>query len=80
MDYIVLDGAQEEAPEASVIRGTVQATSLRIRQTPGLTGKIVGAYYNGAKVEILQTRKVGTTTWGQTSQGWISMDYVKVTN
>ena len=80
MDFIVLDGAVEEKPEASVIRGTVTATSLRIRQNAGLTGKIVGSLPMGTKVEILQTRKVGDMTWGQTTQGWISMDYVKVTN
>lgn len=80
MEYIVLDGAVEQQPEASVIRGTVTATSLRIRQNAGLTGKIVGSLPMGTKVEILQTRKVGTTTWGQTTQGWISMDYVKVSN
>ncbi len=80
MEFIVLDGAAEEKPEATVITGTVTATALRIRQNAGLTGKIVGVYYTGAKVEILQTRKVGTTTWGQTTKGWISMDYVKVTN
>lgn len=79
MDYIAMDGAEEEEPEAAVIRGTVTASSLRIRQTAGLTGKIVGSLPKGAKVEILQTRKVGDMTWGQTTQGWISMDYVKVT-
>ncbi len=78
MDYIILDGAVEEEPEASVIRGTTTATQLYVRQTAGMSGRIVGSLPKGTKVEILQTRKVGTMTWGQTSQGWISMDYVKI--
>ncbi len=80
LNYVTLDGVTEEKPEATVIRGTVTATSLYVRQTPGMTGKIVGRLMNGTRVEVLQTRKVGTMTWGQTSQGWISMDYVKVDN
>ncbi len=77
MDYIILDGQTEEKPEAAVIQGAVTATALYVRQTPGMTGKIVGRLLQGTKVEILQTRKVGAMTWGQTSQGWVSMDYIK---
>ncbi len=78
MDFIVLDGAVEEKPEANVQQGVITASVLNVRQTAGMSGKIVGSYRKGAKVEILQTRKVGTMTWGQTTKGWISMDYVKI--
>ncbi len=80
MDFIVLDGAEEEKPEANVQQGVITASVLNVRQTAGMSGKIVGSYRMGAKVEILQTRQVGSTTWGQTSKGWISMDYVKLSN
>ena len=28
-------------------------------------------------LQILETKKVGSTTWGRTNKGWISMAYVK---
>ena len=37
----------------------------------------LGYLYEGAKVQILETKKVGSATWGKVSKGWISMDYVK---
>lgn len=27
---------------------------------------------------ITETKKVGSTTWGKTSKGWVSMDYIKL--
>lgn len=74
LDYVVLDKA-ETTPQ-KVIK-TVTADCLRIRKAAGTSNAITGYLYKGAKVEILQTKKVGSTTWGQVSKGWISMDYVK---
>ena len=74
LSYVVLD-KQETAP-AKVIK-TVTADCLRVRKAPGTTNAITGYLYKGTKVEILKTQKVGNTTWGQVSKGWISMDYVK---
>ena len=74
MDYVTLDN---QKPESTANTGTVTADCLRVRASAGTSAAIVGYYYQGAKVEILETQAVGGTTWGKTSQGWISMDYVK---
>ena len=75
--------AEPEAPAeggASVsITGTVTASVLNIRSTPG-TGAVVGACYQGQTVEITETKTVDGTAWGKTAEGWISMDYVRTEN
>ena len=57
--------------------GTITATTLNIRETPG-TGTIVGLYPKGQKVTILEEKTVNGTTWGRTDRGWISMDHVEL--
>ncbi len=74
LDYVMLDG-QTEAPEKAI--KTVTADCLRIRSDAGTSHKIVGYLYQGAKVEILETKTVDKTQWGKTAKGWVSMDYVK---
>ena len=74
MDYIVLDTQQSE--DAADTK-TVTADCLRVRKTPSTSAEIVGYYYEGAKVQIQETKDVDGTTWGRTPKGWISMDYVK---
>lgn len=73
MSYIVLDG---QSAQISTVK-TVKADCLRVRQSASTSAKIVGYYYQGEKVTILETKKVSGTTWGKTNIGWISMDYVK---
>ena len=53
-------------------------SGLRIRSKAGTSGTTVGHLKNGERVEILETTKVGTVTWGRISKGWICMDYVKL--
>ena len=74
MDYVVLD------QQTSVNNGdvkTVTADCLNVRQSASTSAKIVGYYYQGAKVTITETTTAGGTKWGKTSKGWICMDYVK---
>ena len=73
MSYVVLDGQKEDASNVK----TVTADCLRVRKSASTTAKIVGYYYEGEKVTILETKKVSGTTWGKTNKGWISMAYVK---
>lgn len=75
LDYVVLD--KQEVASSQKVTKTVTADCLRIRSAAGTSNKIVGYLYEGAKVEVLETQKVGTTTWGRTAKGWISLDYVK---
>lgn len=59
------------------ITGIVTASALYIRRGAGTNNAIVGTYTKGTKVTILETVKVGNTTWGRTENGWISMAYVQ---
>lgn len=70
--YVVLD-IQSQQPETK----TVTTDSLRIRSGPGTGNKIVGYLKKGDKVKILETKKVGSTLWGKTDKGWISLAYTK---
>jgi len=74
MDYVVLDGQKDESSSTTK---TVTADCLNVRKSASTSAKIVGYYYEGARVTILETKKVDGTTWGKTSKGWISMKYVK---
>lgn len=76
LSYVRLDASQEDQT-AQGTEGTVTADVLRIRLGPGTGNAIVGTYKRGQKVIILETKRVGTTTWGRTDLGWICMDYVK---
>jgi len=68
-----------EAPSAGgTTSGTVNASSLRVRSTPGMSGSIVGNLAKGTKVEILEQKTVDGAAWGRTASGWISMSYVTV--
>ena len=82
MDYVVLD-QQSAAPEQSepqkpqtVTKTVVVNDCLRVRGGAGTGYAVVGYLYNGAKVEILETKVVNGITWGRMAKGWISMDYV----
>ena len=76
MDYVKLDGAEE--PETMI--GTVTGNALRIRNSAGTSGDVVGYYNKGDQVEILETAVVDGVTWGRTDKGWICMDYVDCEN
>lgn len=54
--------------------GMVTATELNIRKGPGTDYDRVGSYYFNARVTIYARNG----KWGQTKDGWISMDYVYV--
>ena len=79
LDYIVLDATNSNSNTATAqsVKKTVTASCLRIRSAAGTNNKIVGYLYQGAKIEILETKKVGSTQWGRTTKGWLSLDYVK---
>ncbi len=79
LDYVKLDGSQtkpEETP-SQARRGTVTASTLYVRSDAGTGNKIVAYLFTGAKVEVLESKTVGSTVWGRINKGWISLDYVK---
>ncbi len=81
LDYVNMDGAApekpQEKPESGSSKQTVIADCLHIRSGAGLSYTIVGYLYEGAKVEITETKTADGMTWGRVSDGWISMNYVK---
>jgi len=78
LDYVTLNTDSKPVDSApKPVKKTVTASCLRIRSAAGVNNKIVGYLYEGAKVEILESKKVGNDTWGRIAKGWISMSYVK---
>ena len=74
MDYVsvgdsVITGAKT---------GTVIGNGLNIRTGAGSDYPAVGSLNYGNRVTILEEKKVGDTTWGKISEGWISLDFVSL--
>ena len=87
MSYITLDkkednGTQNEQQSSgsSGQTGTVTCGVLNIRSGAGINYGIVGYYYKGDSVTVTKTKTVGSTTWGKTAKGWVSMEYISVKN
>ena len=75
LEKVETTGSDTQAPASKTY--TVIASSLNIRKSASSSAAKVGTYKEGAKIAVLETKKVGSTTWGRTDKGWISMDYVK---
>lgn len=64
-------------PAPTVWSGTVKVNSfLRVRSGPGTSYGIAGYLYNNNRVTITEQTTVGSTTWGKTDKGWVSMEYI----
>lgn len=81
----VVNGTQEEDkkeesnPSGSVKGVVVKTDKLNVRNKPGTSGtEIIGSYFRGDVVTITEQTKVGSTTWGKTDKGWISLYYVEL--
>lgn len=90
MSYVKLDSqtttqpadpTPEQTTPSTTLTGTVKVDEfLRIRKGPGTNYAVAGYLYNGNRVTILETKKVGSTTWGRIDQGWVSMSYIVLDN
>lgn len=58
--------------------GTVTAGKLNVRKGPDSKYETNGAYFNGDRIEILETQTVDDTVWGRTNLGWVGMGYVRM--
>ena len=88
MDYVLLDGEEEEStepevtepeptePETEYPMGTVKSDKLTIRTGPGLEYESVGLLSKGDRVAIQKQQSDGARMWGKIKAGWICMDYV----
>lgn len=75
MSYVQMDEVNQE-PEVPVHVGTVNNATLNIRAGAGTDYAIVGGLLKGDRVEIFETKQIGSLLWGRTSKGWVAMKYV----
>ena len=74
LKYVYIQG--EKGDKAGT--GTVTADKLNVRSGPGTDYKKVSQVKSGDKLEILTQITIDKETWGYTSDGWVSMEYVKM--
>ena len=74
--WLCLDYVKLNAPTAGC-PAIVTASTLNIRSGAGTSNSLQGSYVRGTLVTILETKTVGSVTWGRTAKGWISLDYVR---
>ena len=74
LDYVYIDGTTGDGAGS----GTVSGSNVNIRSGPGTNYDVVGSYSQGDSVEIYAQFTIGSTKWGCTNKGWVSMDYVEV--
>ncbi len=79
LDYVRLDSVSGGSSDTTAenLTGTVNVQDwLRVRSGPGTSYAVAGYLGPKEKVTITERRTVGSTVWGKTASGWISMDYV----
>ena len=77
MDYVTV-GTAGNTTTTTAQTGTVIGNGLNVRNGAGTDYPTIGSHNYGDRVTILEQKKVGDTTWGRTSQGWISLDFVSL--
>ena len=79
MDYVDVGNSNSSSTNEDGSKyGTVIGNGLNIRSGAGADYPAVGTLNYGDRVLILEEKKVEDTTWGKTSKGWISLDYVSL--
>ena len=73
--YVKLDSAQTEKV---IDTGRVTSTTLAIRKAAGSDKERIGTYNKNDKINIYETKKVGSATWGRTDKGWVNLAYTKL--
>ena len=76
LSYVYMDGTRTN----DAATGTVTGDLVNVRRGPGTGNPVVATVSSGDSVEVLAQFKFGGTTWGCLSNGWISMDFVKMGN
>ncbi len=85
MSYVVLDKTDEPTIDqggdtTKGKTGTITCELLNVRSGAGVSYGIVGYYKKNETVLVTEEKTVGSTTWGKTAKGWVSMDYVKISS
>jgi len=71
-------GSSEDTTPSGANATVTSSDGLNVRSGAGTSYSIVAKYNKGQRIEILETKTVGTTVWGKTVDGWVSMDYVQM--
>ena len=58
--------------------GYVVGGSVNLRSGPGTEYEVLGQLSVGTQVVILEQKIVGSSPWGRTASGWVSMNYVSL--
>lgn len=74
LKHVYVEGKKGEGAGSGIVTGD----QVNIRTGPSTDYKSVGHVNKGDKVEILAQLKIGDSTWGYTSKGWISMKFVEI--
>ena len=69
LDYVKLDTISA----GSLI--LIKANGVNVRSGAGTSYSKVGTYNKGEVVIVLETKKVGTVTWGKSEKGWFTLAY-----
>lgn len=78
-DQVMADSSSG-SDEVTATGVVVKTDKLNVRDKPGTSGTtVVGSYARGDVITITRQQKVGSTTWGKTPKGWVSLYYVEVT-
>ena len=75
MDY-VNTGNSDDSDSDEEEYGTVIGNGLNIRSGAGADYPSVGSLNYGDRITITEKRIVDDITWGKTSKGWVSLEYV----
>ena len=69
---------EPELPTVPSTMGTITTGKLNIRKGAGSKYDSVGSYVQGDRVEIVETKTVDNTLWGNTGKGWVGMGFVRM--
>lgn len=77
LDYVAFDSDTPTVIETGTV---VNTNSLRIRSAAGTENTVLGYLTMGTTVNIYEKLTVGDMVWARIDQGWVSMDYIKVSS
>lgn len=79
MPYLIMwEEVMTDKPVLYTGTVSVGSSKLLVRKLP-VNGSVIGSFITGQRVEVVDTRKVGTTEWLQIKwlgEAWVSGDYV----
>lgn len=83
-ETVTSPGGQADRPASKPSSGTQKTVPgivnvndfLKVRSGPGTSHSIVGFLFKNNRVQILEQKTVGSTTWGRIKDGWVCMDYI----